>query len=161
MTIREATVLELPYLEEMLYEAFFWSGEAGRLPLVEARRRPEFAGLLADWGRAGDIALVAEAAGVLAGAVWCRLWTTEEHSYGFVDDETPELGLGVAKPFRGQGVGRSLLRSLCARAAEAPYPALSLSVAPANPARRLYESEGFRKVGEAGTSWTMLRALSR
>ena len=42
---------------------------------------------------------------------------------------------------------------------ELGYPALSLSVAPANAARRLYESEGFRKVGEAGTSWTLLLEL--
>ena len=46
-------------------------------------------------------------------------------------------------------------------AGQQAYPSLSLSVAPGNPARALYESEGFRKVGEVGTSWTMLRELSK
>jgi ribosomal protein S18 acetylase RimI-like enzyme len=148
-------------LEEMLYEAFFWRGGPERPPLVEMRARPEFHSLLAGWGRMGDVAFVAQSAGATAGAAWFRLWTAAAHSYGFVDRETPELGLAVAGAFRGQGIGRQLLRSLIKHAELHSYPALSLSVAPDNPARRLYESEGFRKVGEAGTSWTMLRRLSK
>jgi len=148
----------MSFLEVMLYEAFFWSGTE-RPPLLEVRRRPEFASLLAGWGRAGDSLLIAEHAGAGAGAAWFRLWTSDAHSYGFVDDETPELGLGVVQRLRGRGVGRTLLRQLIHQATERGYPALSLSVAPENPARRLYESEGFHKVGEVGTSWTMLRQL--
>jgi ribosomal protein S18 acetylase RimI-like enzyme len=62
--------------------------------------------------------------------------------------------------FRRQGIARSLLRALLERAQLRGYPALSLSVAPDNPARRLYESEGFVKVGEMGTSWTLLHRWS-
>lgn len=156
--IREATSGELPFLEQMLYEAFFWSGGAARPTLVEMRARPEFHCLLAAWGRQGDFALMAQVGGVAVGAAWFRLWTAEVHSYGFVDPETPELGLAVAREFRARGIGRQLLRSLIEQAGERGYRRLSLSVAPANPARALYESEGFRKVDEVGTSWTMLRA---
>jgi ribosomal protein S18 acetylase RimI-like enzyme len=159
--IREATTSDLPFLEEMLYEAFFWSGGTERPTLVEMRARPEFDSLLAAWGRAGDVALLARVAGAAAGAAWFRLWTPALHSYGFVDEQTPELGLAVARQFRGQGIGRELLRSLIEHAGQHAYPGLSLSVAPSNPARRLYESEGFRKVGEVGTSWTMVRKLSK
>ena len=159
--IRDATTLDLPFLEEMLYEAFFWSGESGRPTMFEMRTRPEFHSLLAAWGRMGDVALLADSAGATVGAGWFRLWTPAAHSYGFVDHETPELGLAVAPPYRAQGIGRQLLRSLIERARQHAYPGLSLSVAPGNPARRLYESEGFLKVGEAGTSWTMLRELSK
>jgi ribosomal protein S18 acetylase RimI-like enzyme len=160
-TIREATIGDLPFLEEMLYEAFFWSGGTGRPTLVEMRERPEFQSLLAGWGRAGDVALVAHVAGATAGATWFRLWTPALHSYGFVDPQTPELGLAVARPFRGQGIGRQLLRSLIEHAIQHAFPRLSLSVAPTNPARTLYESEGFRNVAVVGTSWTMLRELPK
>jgi ribosomal protein S18 acetylase RimI-like enzyme len=160
-TIREAETSDLPFLEEMLYEAFFWDGGSDRPSLIEMRTRPEFYTLLEGWGRAGDVAFVAGAAGVAAGAAWFRLWTPEAHSYGFVDDQTPELGLAVARPVRGRGIGRQLLRTLIESAEQHAYPALSLSVAPSNPARRLYEAEGFRKVGEVGTSWTMVRKLSK
>jgi ribosomal protein S18 acetylase RimI-like enzyme len=158
-TIREGTSLDLPFLEEMLYEAFFWNSEVDRPPLVEARGRPEFLESLADWGRAGDVVLVAGHTGVAVGAAWFRLWTPEVHSYGFVDEKTPELGLAVVEGFRAHGVGRSLLRAAVDIAIRRAYPGLSLSVDPANLARRLYESEGFCKVGEVGTSWTMWRKL--
>ena len=159
--IREAVASDLPFLEEMLYEAFFWSGGPERPPLIEMRSRPEFNTLLAGWGRRGDVALVASTAGAAAGAAWFRLWTPAAHSYGYVDHHTPELGLAVARPVRGQGLGRQLLRALMECADRHAYSGLSLSVAPGNPARRLYESEGFRKVGEVGTSWTMLRELPK
>jgi ribosomal protein S18 acetylase RimI-like enzyme len=158
-TIREGTSLDLQFLEEMLYEAFFWNSAADRPPLIEARCRPEFSILLADWGRAGDVVQIAEDAGVALGAAWFRLWASDAHSYGFVDEKTPELGVAVVPDFRGHGVGRALIRATIDIATRRGYPGLSLSVDPANLARRLYESEGFDKVGEAGTSWTMWRKL--
>lgn len=160
VALREATQTDEPVLERMLYDAFFWSGEPGSPSLAEMRERPEFSSLLAGWGRPGDQALLAEVGGLAAGAAWFRLWTRQAHSYGFVDEHTPELGIAVASRFRGRGVGRLLLRALIWRAQRLAMPGLSLSVAPANPARRLYESEGFQKVGEVGSSWTLLRRLS-
>ncbi|HIF94196.1 MAG TPA: hypothetical protein EYQ60_13910 [Myxococcales bacterium] len=53
-------------------------------------------------------------------------------------------------------MGRALLSSLISKAESAQVPALSLSVSPANFALALYESAGFRKVGESGTSATLL-----
>jgi ribosomal protein S18 acetylase RimI-like enzyme len=78
-----------------------------------------------------------------------------------VDADTPELGIAVAPAYRDGGVGRGLLRALVEVARRDGHRALSLSVAPTNHARALYESEGFRKVGESGTSWTLLRRLDR
>ena len=49
-----------------------------------------------------------------------------------------------------------MLRALIETARTEGFPALSLSVDPENPARHLYETEGFRMVGESGTSWTLL-----
>jgi ribosomal protein S18 acetylase RimI-like enzyme len=95
------------------------------------------------------------------GAAWFRLWTPELHSYGFVNAETPELGIAVASAHRSKGVGRTLLRGLIEIARADGHPALSLSVSPSNYARSFYESLGFRKVGESGTSWTLLLHLDR
>jgi len=47
-----------------------------------------------------------------------------------------------------------MLRKIVEIARDDGYPGLSLSVDPANFACKLYESEGFVKVGESGTSWT-------
>src|SRR5262245_31808157 len=140
----------------MLFEAFFWDPRAERPAFDAFRRDPEFVKLLAGWGRAGDCALIAEETGEPIGAAWYRLWTPELHSYGFVDAATPELAIGVAPAHRSRRAGRALLAALVAEARRAGHPALSLSVSPENFARRLYESAGFAKVGEAGTSWTLV-----
>ena len=41
------------------------------------------------------------------------------------------------------------------------WPRPTLSVSPSNFARSFYESEGFHKVGESGTSWTLFLQLGR
>jgi ribosomal protein S18 acetylase RimI-like enzyme len=51
------------------------------------------------------------------------------------------------------------MRALIAAARHDGFAALSLSVSPQNPARTLYESLGFVKVGESGTSWTLRLSL--
>ena len=127
--------------------------------LEELRRSHQFRKVLEDWGRPGDKALIAEEGETPIGAVWQRLWTEEDHSHGFVDGETPELGIAVRASHRSKGVGRALLRALIDGARDDGIRALSLSVDPANVSRRLYESEGFVKVGESGTSWTMILHL--
>jgi len=66
----------------------------------------------------------------------------------------------LAPELQGQGIGRALIEELCneARAAGA---SLSLSVLHANPARRLYESLGFRVVEVGDHSFNMLLDPSR
>src|SRR5437870_5953760 len=139
----------------MLFEAFFWNATAVRPAFSAFRQHPEFTKLLSGWGRRGDWGAIAEDGGRQLGAAWFRLWTPELHSYGFVDSTTPELGLAVSPTHRRQGIGRALLNALIGRARLEEFPALSLSVDPSNPSRSLYESSGFQRVGESGTSWTL------
>ena len=78
---------------------------------------------------------------------------------GYAGDDIPELGMGVVAAWRGRGVGRTLMRSLLDAARAAGIAAVSLSVERANPAVRLYESEGFRTVESVDQSDTMLVTL--
>jgi GNAT superfamily N-acetyltransferase len=154
LEIRSAKTEDIGFLEAMLFEAFFWDATVERPAFSAFRRHPEFTKLLSGWGRHGDRGVIAEDSGRQRGAAWFRLWTTELYSYGFVDDTTPELGIAVPLIDRRKGIGRALLNELIARARADKFPALSLSVNPFNPARVLYESLGFQKVGESGASWT-------
>ncbi len=90
------------------------------------------------------------------GAAWLRLLPEQDPGYGFVDEQTPELSIGVAPSHRGRGIGSLLLEALIEAAREQRYHALSLSVEPDNPARRLYERHGFRVIGTVDGSLTML-----
>jgi hypothetical protein len=96
------------------------------------------------------------------GAAWCRLFTSAEPGYGFIDEATPELSIGVVEGDRGRGVGDALLAALLERVAAEGGAAVSLSVEPGNArAVRLYERHGFVALAGAGGALTMRRDLTR
>lgn len=159
MNIRPATAADVQFLKKMLYEAASWNPDWPREPMEEVLADPMLVRYHQGWGREGDGGVVAEIDGVPAGAAWYRLFTAEAPGYGYVDDRTPELGIAVEPIHRRKGIGEALLRSCMVQAREEGFQALSLSVAPANRSRMMYQRAGFEKVGGSGTSWTMLANL--
>jgi len=153
--VRPAGPVDGDFLAEMLVAAAFWrpDGPIGDIQSVLAR--PELAHYVTGWPRPGDMGMVAED-GPPVGAAWLRLLPEQDPGYGFVDDETPELSIGVVPRHRGRGIGSLLLEALIEAARAQRYPALSLSVEPDNPARRLYERHGFQVIGTVKGSLTML-----
>jgi [ribosomal protein S18]-alanine N-acetyltransferase len=149
--IRRAGAQDLPFLRDMLRHAYYarWGTDAD----VPLERYVE------GWGRPGDVALVAIDELRPVGAAWYRLFDEDAPGYGFVDGETPELTIAVVPSRRGRGLGQDLLRELLERARADGRARISLSVEPDNPALRLYEENGFAKVGERGGAWVMLASL--
>ena len=166
--VREAIPEDRPVIEAMLFEAFFWRPGTKRPPRTSflAESEPE-KWLDGFFERSGDRAMLAERVITdgdgrtpqAVGAAFHRLFSDACHSYGFIDESTPEVAIGVAPDARGMGVGRALLEALIRRARGDGHGALSLSVEPDNFARHLYERSGFSRVGENEGSWTMRRSL--
>lgn len=133
--IRPATVNDQAFVSEMQYEAFFVppGGEPFPRSILDD---PNLQKYHVGFGtRAGDVGFVAETAELEPlGAAWVRL----VDGYGFVDAETPELGIAVVVGARGRGVGSALMHELLTA-----VPRCSLSVDGRNPAKRLYERLGF------------------
>ena len=155
--IRLAMPADLSALQAALAWAIDWRAPVTAAAPEQRIAETGHAYLLADWGRAGDLAVVAEFAAGAAGAAWIRQWTDAEHSYGYIDAATPELGIGVDPRFRGQGIGAALLAALFEQVERGGIRAISLSVEADNPALRLYERVGFRRYAQAGNAWTMIR----
>ena len=76
-----------------------------------------------------------------------------------MDDDTPELIIGVEEPFRRQGVGRSLLAALAVDAQAADIEQISLGVERGNGAVALYRDMGFETVSERDGDRVMLLRL--
>ena len=154
--IRPAAVEDFTFLATMLGEAAVWRPDkptpTGEQVLADRR----YALYLAGWPRQGDYGLVAEQEGPV-GAAWYRTFTEASHGHGFVAEEVPELAIAVIASRRHEGIGRRLLVDLIEASTAQGYPAVSLSVAERNPARRLYESTGFVPVANHGSTWTMIR----
>jgi GNAT superfamily N-acetyltransferase len=146
MHIRPGVPADRAFLEIMLREAAFPGDPSTSVDDVMAR--PDLAMTIPDFSRPGDLAFVAEVDGVHVGAAWCRCFTDREHSWGYLDDSTPELGIAVAEPFRGRGVGSALLDALIERARADGFGGLSLCTDGSHVHERgMYPRAGFVSVG--------------
>jgi len=159
VNIRDAEASDQHFLESMFVEAALWDPAMKRQSLDGLLRIPQLRRYFIDGGRAGDVALIATVGTMSVGAAWYRFFRSEEPGYGFVEESIPELGIAVRREWRGRSIGARLLGALINTARTRGCFGLSLSVAATNPARRLYERHGFVRVGEAGSSWTMLARL--
>ncbi len=146
MRIRAGVVEDREFLKLMLREAVFPDDPSNSVTDVMAR--PDLAITIPDFSRPGDIARIAEEDGTKVGACWCRRFTDQEHSWGYVDAATPELGIAVVKAHRGRGVGTALLHALIDAARADGRGSLSLcTTRDRSIDHGLYARAGFTVVG--------------
>jgi GNAT superfamily N-acetyltransferase len=139
--IRKGSAADVPFMRSMLAHAYAWRVNQfeAEIPLTR---------YVDNWGRAGDVALMAMETGHRIGAAWLRIFTADAPGYGFVDERTPELTISVVPSRRRHGVGQELLEALLVRAREEGHKAVSLSVEADSPAVAFYTRHGFEEVGE-------------
>jgi len=153
LTLRQWQSGDDAFLWDMLFEAIYVA-DGEPQPSRSILNDPSIAHYLTDFGaKAGDDAVIAWDDGRPIGAAFCRRFSAENPSYGFVSADVPEVGMAVISERRGEGIGRALLMWILDR-----HLNVSLSVHKENArARRLYESLGFVDLHSDGTSVTMLR----
>jgi ribosomal protein S18 acetylase RimI-like enzyme len=150
-TLRTATAADSAFLVRMLVHAAYPPWHEPRPTPAEVLRDPAVARYILGWPRPGDAGVIAlDRAGRRIGAAWYRLLTADEPGYGYVDDATPEVAIGIGPRWRGRrGLGTALMRRLLVLAQEEGCRRLCLSVSLANPAAvRLYRSVGFETMRE-------------
>jgi GNAT superfamily N-acetyltransferase len=157
-TVRQAEPGDGDFIIDMVLAAFNWRPFVG-LSRPELLGDPQLAVYGVGWPRDGDVGVVAVGWDERIGAAWVRHYEKREHTFGYVDPQTPELTIAVVAPRRSQGVGRALLRRLFDECRLAGIRRISLSVEQENPAAGLYVSEGFRVVSTKHRADTMLKEL--
>jgi len=150
--IRKGSPADVPFMRSMLAHAYAWRVNAldADIPLTR---------YVDNWGRAGDLALIAHETGNRVGAAWLRHFRASEPGYGFVDEATPELTIAIVPSRRRHGLGQELLDALLAKAREEGYTSVSLSVEADSPAVAFYERNGFARLGESDGGLVMLKTL--
>jgi GNAT superfamily N-acetyltransferase len=150
--IRKGSHADVPFMRAMLAHAYHWrvAGLEADIPLSR---------YVHNWGRAGDVAVIAAEGPNPVGAAWFRTFPANSPGYGFVDERTPELTIAVVPSKRRHGVGQELLDALLDRARREGVTQLSLSVEKGSPAVAFYERNGFTAVGDSDGAVTMVRAV--
>jgi ribosomal protein S18 acetylase RimI-like enzyme len=160
VTLRPARGDDGPFLTRMLIEAAFWRPGSRAATVRDVPADPALAHYIAGWPRTGDLGVVAEEATQPVAAAWLRRFSAGDPGYGFVDEATPELTIGVLADHRGKGIGRQLLERLLLESRSAGLSQVSLSVEQDNHvARRLYARVGFRDLAASGNAVTMVVRL--
>jgi GNAT superfamily N-acetyltransferase len=139
LRIRVAVQDDLDQLWEFLAIAAYESTSAA------ARAVPLVAAHLTGWQRPGDFGFIAEQDGAAVGAAWARQFSPEEKPAFYVDGRTPVISIGVLERARGHGVGLLLLKEVVGEARRRGVR-LCLNVRDTNPAVRLYQRVGFKRV---------------
>jgi len=159
ITIRKIRKSELAFLDDMLYETIYIP-EGDEKPSKDVINLPEVAHYIKNFGRAGDLCLVAELNDELVGAIWARLFSKDEPGYGFIDENTPELAMAVRAENRSQGIGKLLMEKMIQKLKEESYKQVSLSVDKQNYASDFYLKCGFEVVESTEDSFTMVKRLN-
>lgn len=153
--IRKLEKEEVKVLDTFLYEAIFIP-EGAEAPNRDIINLPELQVYINDFGnREGDIAFVAEADGVVVGAVWVRIM----NDYGHVDDETPSFAISLLKEYRNYGIGTKLMITMLDELKRCGYKQASLSVQKQNYAVKMYKKTGFQIVDENEEEYIMVCSL--
>ncbi len=156
--IREIKKDEYEFLREMLYEAIYFPDENQKLP-KSIVFEPHLSKYIEAFGRRGDFAFVLRVENNLVGAIWSRLFSEADKSYGFVDEETPELSMAIKESYRSKGFGQQLIVKLFEKLKANGFEKVSLSVDKRNRAVNLYRKLGFEQIFEQGTAYKMLKKL--
>lgn len=156
LSIREGHANDLPFLRHMLMKAYHWNHDGPLPPEDEFLSQPNIMERLEDWRPDdGDRAVISEVDGIPIGAAWYRFYTEENHAYGYINPQTPELGIGILPDHRSKGIGRTLINALIELARHEQICAISLCVDSENYALRLYQSFGFERYSETEASLIM------
>lgn len=160
ITFKEATSNDIPFMQEMLYEAVYWRTNPNKPSFEESISMPEMIKVVSDWGNQnGDIAVIASKDSVPLGAAWLRYWNADNFIRGYLEDKIPVLVIAVIKEYRHQGIGGEMIEWLLDYAANNSIDKISLMVSKDNYALNLYKQKGFKEVLDTEDSLLMLREI--
>ena len=161
-TIRSMRSDEAGFLKQMLFEAIYLPPEEKKNLPREIVMHPDLLIYWQDWGREGDMSLIAEMKNDarLLGCAWGRMFQADKPGYGFVSECIPELSVAVVPEFQNKGIGTLLIRKLLSSYRKYGVTIVSLSVSKNNRSVNLYTRVGFQVISGRKDDYVMTCCLT-
>ncbi|KAJ3335752.1 hypothetical protein HDU91_002040 [Kappamyces sp. JEL0680] len=140
----------LPHESHLIFSFLFLASRMreDQRPIQVALVNPALTPYWRDWGRPNDVGVVAMDGDLPISCAWVRsglkLYSDISFPDGFV-----ELAIGTVSRYRGRGIGRTVLLALLDQLRQSRVPGVYLNVRDDNPAVRLYQSIGFKKIAHS------------
>lgn len=160
LEIRKATIKDISFLKEMLYEAVFWRPSNDKPSFEESLSLKGVKEALINYGRPGDYGVVCEKDHQLVGAAWFRHYNDQEKIRGYIEPQTPVLVVAVHPVFRRQGIGLGMINTLLKDIKKTDINRVSLCVSKDNHALYLYQKLGFKVFQDIEDSYIMVFDIS-
>lgn len=144
--------------QELLWDIFhiaLWDPPPAPLRPREVLDWPDVRIYAENWGRKDDLGLIGELDGAPVGGAWVRR-LIEGKGLAYIDDDTPQLGIGLFPDFQRRGFGAILFGALLKVCADHGFKQVSLTVHPENPAIALYERFGFEKIAHRSRDYHLM-----
>jgi ribosomal protein S18 acetylase RimI-like enzyme len=138
--------------EELIWKIVYVTADMGKTgeTIEEAKKNADRRRYVCEWGKPLDYGIIGETpvpGKELVGAAWLRLLKLGNKGAGYVDDQTPELSIGIFKGYRNRGIGKKMMIKLIDDV-RGKVDKICLSVRDYNtPAISLYETLGFEIYG--------------
>jgi ribosomal protein S18 acetylase RimI-like enzyme len=103
--------------EELIWKIVYITADMDKTgeTIEKAKKNADRRRYVCNWGGPLDYGIIAETRAPetkLVGAAWMRLLTFENKGAGYVDDQTPELSIGLFKEYRNHGIGKQMMIKL-------------------------------------------------
>ncbi len=143
-TFRKLREIEYDRMPNFLYNAVIHP--ENDLLETDVVYEEEYHKYIKDFGKENDFALVCDDDGRVSGMIWTRLFKESDNSFGFIDEETPELTLSVLAGYNEQAIGKELLELLFNELKIRGVKQVSVSICENHDIYDVYTLVGFEKV---------------
>ncbi len=141
----------LPEHQDLLWNFLhiaLWDPPPAGLRPLETLQLPPVRIYAENWGRDGDIGVIAKITGEdkPIGACWMRL-VPDGMGLAYIDESTPQLGIALLPDWQHKGHGKAMMLAALDMARQRGIKQVALTVHPQNPAAHMYASCGFVQTG--------------
>lgn len=160
ITIKRLNTIPINIFHQFFYKAIFVPENQPPVPF-ENIYKPELYKYINAFGKKpNDTCVVGMVCAEIVGLAWARTFSDSEQSYGFINEDVPELCIYIKDKYRRRGLGKRLVKQMVYEIEKKGFSAIYVNVDKRNPAILFFKSLGFVPDHENSNEVVMIKTLN-